>query len=314
MNQYERKKIPPAMRFQARDGEILKAIHDHDGLLARRQIKELFWANASQRAMGMRLSVLYHNHFLAWASPEQRRLRAIPEPLVWLGWRGILYLANLAEVDIPEPGNHGENQMRLLEKRLRKAGIRWQREPRWSQLSHDIAVNDFRLAVEGAASYWPSLELEEWLAEGDFLTDMDVISISKKRKKGIRPDGFFVLVDHMRKIQHSPARGRFLLELDNGTHPVTRFGRDKALPGIKYLRSAAYKKRFGFNSGRWLVVAQGKQRLSNLKDQTEKILGKDASVFFFTTLEQVQIKTVLNSPIWLRGGSDTPEQLVRTIR
>ncbi len=314
MNQYERKKTPPAMRFQARDSEILQAIHDHDGFLARRQIKDLFWADTSERAMQMRLSALYHNHFLEWASPEQRRIRAIPEPLVWLGWRGILYLANLANESIPEPSNNGENQMRLLEKRLRKEGIRWQREPRWSQLSHDIAVNDFRLAVEGAAKHWPSLELESWLAEGDFLTDMDVISVSQKRKKGIRPDGFFVLVDHLRKVKNSSVRGRFLLELDNGTHPVTRFGRNKAVPGIKYLRSVAYKKRFGFNSGRWLVVTQSRKRMLNLKGQTEVLLGKDAAVFYFTTLEQVQAKTVLNSPIWLRGGSDIPEQLVRNIR
>jgi len=320
-NRYMRRSIPPAMRFQSRDGEIIQALHKYDGVLARRQIKDLFWKSASIKTMERRLTLLYHNGFINLPSLDQRRTKPIPEPIVWLGWRGILHLAGQMEIDVPFPNNTGENQMRLLEKRLREKGIGWQREPRWSQLGHDIAVNDFRMAIERAAIKWPSITLESWVPEGDFLRQMDTIEFeykdqdgkTKKRRKGVRPDGFFVLLDHLRLINNSLARARFLLEFDNGNHPLTRFARDKAAPGVAYVRSREYKQRFGFNSGRWLVVCNGEKRLHNLKARTEKAVGVNASIFLFTTMGQIEPETVLNNPIWMRGGSKKVISLVNTI-
>jgi hypothetical protein len=312
---YQRRTTPPPMRFQARDGEILQAIYNYDGILARRQIKQLFWPQASLQAMERRLTHLYQSEYLNMPSSEQRRIFPISEPVVWLGWRGIVFIASQIGIDIDSPNPPNENRLRKLEKTLRDAGIRWQREPRWSQLAHDVAVNDFRMDVEQAAKHWPSISLEEWIPEGAFLTNMDTITISgkEKRQKGVRPDGFFVLLDHLRQISNSPAKARFLLELDNSTHPLNRFGRDKALPGLAYIRSSAYRSRFGFNSGRWLVVCKSKQRMLNLKKQTEKVIGKQAANFLFTTFEQVQPLTVLNMPIWLKGGSDERVPLVGNI-
>jgi hypothetical protein len=285
-------------------------------MLARRQIKKLFWSQASVQAMERRLTLLYHTSYLNMPSFEQRRIYPISEPVVWLGWRGIIFIASQIGIDIDSPNPPNENRLRKLEKQLRDAGIRWQREPRWSQLAHDVAVNDFRLAIEQAANHWPSISLEEWIPEGVFLSNMDTVTISGKegrRQKGVRPDGFFVLLDHLRQIHNSPARARFLLELDNGTHPLPRFGRDKALPGLAYLRSQAYKERFGFNSGRWLVVCRGKQRMFHLKAQTENSLGKAASVFLFATLDMIKPETVLSQPIWWRGGSKERFALVNNI-
>jgi hypothetical protein len=317
---FKRAAPPPPMRFQERDGQILSTIHQYDGVLSRRQIKAMFWPHASVQAMERRLSLLFHNSFLDWPDPDQRRTKPIPEPVVWLGWRGIMHVAQQICFEVQPPSTGRENQLRLFDKRLRTQGIRWQREPRWSQLAHDIAVNDFRMIVEQAAKKWPSLTLEKWLPEGDFFSDMDVITIqytnpkgeNKSRRKGIRPDGFFILVDHLRQINNSSARGRFLLEFDNGNHPLDRFGREKALPGLQYLRSEAYKNRFGFNSGRWLVVCNSKQRLQNLKFQTEKMVGKDAWIFLFTTMDQVKPDTVLNAPIWFPGGAKKVERLIKT--
>ena len=92
------------MRFQQRDESILKTIQSYDGILARRQIKEMFWEDASNQAMERRLSLLFHNHYLNWPNVEQRRTRPIPEPIVWLGWRGILHLAQQqTHFDAAEP-------------------------------------------------------------------------------------------------------------------------------------------------------------------------------------------------------------------
>ena len=309
---FERSSSPVPMRFQARDGQILEAIQRYDGVLARRQVQALFWRNANPKTMERRLSLLFHNGYLNMPSLEQRRIYPIPEPVVWLGWRGVLYVARQLEIEVSDPLSSNENQLRILEKKLRAAGLRWQREPRWSQLGHDIALNDFRMAIEQAVNHWPSLELEQWIPEGEFLSNMDVIQL-KHRSKGVRPDGFFTLVDHLRLINRSPAKARFLLEFDNGTHPVTRFGRDKAIPGMAYIRSQAYRDRFGFNSGRWLVVCQSERRMAHLKEQTEKVLGKNAGYFFFTFMEKVDAMSVLNKPIWLCGGSTEPVQLVKNI-
>lgn len=316
LTRFERKLTPPPMRFQARDAEILHAIHAYDGMLARRQIKQIFWPQASVQAMERRLSLLYHTGYINMPNFEQRRIHPIPEPVVWLGWRGIIYVASQMGVELDPPNPVNENRLRRLEKQAREASFRWQREPRWSQLAHDIAVNDFRLAVEQAANHWPSLSLGEWVSEGEFFSNMDTVSVANKtqaRKKGVRPDGFFVLIDHLRQIDNSPAKARFLVELDNSTHPLNRFGRDKALPGLAYIRSSAYRQRFGFNSGRWLVVCKSKARMVNLKRQTEKVLGKQAAVFLFATMEQITPNTVLNAPIWQRGGSSDRVALVGNI-
>ena len=303
---------PAPMRFQARDAGMLQAIHQYDGVLARRQVKSLFWENASVKTMERRLALLLKNGYLNMPSLQQRRIYPIPEPVVFLGWRGILHLARQLEIEINDPPTVNENQLRFLEKRLRDLGLHWQREPRWSQLGHDIALNDFRMAVEKAVSLWPSLEIEDWIPESQFLSRMDVVAVGKRRK-GVRPDGFFVLVDHLRLIHNSPAKARFLLEFDNGTHPLSRFGRDKAIPGMAYIRSRAYRERFGFNSGRWLVVCKSEQRMRHLKKQTEKVLGWNASYFFFTHMGKVDARSVLSNPIWLCGGSDKHIALVKNI-
>lgn len=303
---------PSPMRFQARDAEMLQAIQKYDGVLARRQVKDLFWKDANVKTMERRLTLLLRNAFLNMPTLEQRRIYPIPEPVVFLGWRGILYLTRQLEIEIADPPTVNENQLRKLESRLRTLGVHWQREPRWSQLSHDIALNDFRMSVEEAVSYWPSLEIEEWIPESQFLSNMDVVKM-RNRSKGVRPDGFFVLVDHMRLIHNSPAKARFLLEFDNSTHPVSRFGRDKAIPGMAYIRSRAYKDRFGFNSGRWLVVCRSQQRMLHLKAETEKVLGKNACHFFFTFMGKVAANSVLTSPIWLCGGSDDRVKLFHNI-
>lgn len=302
------------LRFQERDGQILLAIHSHDGLLARRQIKQLFWRQASQQAVDRRLGLLQTNGYLTIPTLQERRTHPIPEPVVWLGWRGILHLAAQAGLDVSAPNLPNESRLRRLEQELRAAGLRWLREPRWSQLAHDIAVNDFRMAVEAAVALWPSLSLETWIPEGEFLSQMDsVIVPGNQRRKGVRPDGFFILTNHLRQIGNSPAKARFLLELDNSTHPLSRFGREKARTGLAYIHSQEYRERFGYNSGRWLVVCKSRARLMNLKGQTEKILGRQAKLFLFTTISEVQPHTVLSVPIWIAGGSSQAQPLIPDI-
>ena len=122
------------------------------------------------------------------------------------------------------------------------------------------------------------------------------------------------------------ARGRFDLELtdppagivieeitpaEGVAEIVFHSDADKVKPGLLYLKSTAYKERFGYNSGRWLVVTTSEKRLDNLKHQTEAIAGRAASVFYFTTFAQVNPATILTAPIWRRGGETTLRPLLR---
>ena len=135
------------MSFQERDGKLLHKIHQYE-IMPRRYIKDLFWPDASWRAMEMRLSLLYHNGYIDWADEQQRRIHALPESIVWLGWRGAIWIANQNGIYVKQPKTFTEHQMRNLSKNLRRKGFRWLREPRWIQLAHDLNVVDFRIAIE----------------------------------------------------------------------------------------------------------------------------------------------------------------------
>ena len=104
-------------------------------------------------------------------------------------------------------------------------------------------------------------------------------------------------------------KARFLLEVDNATHSNRRFGREKVAPGLAYIMTPEFRARFGDNSGQWLVVTTGKQRLRNLMRQTYQVAGSSAGVFQFTTFHQLQTPSVLVDPIWWQVGKDAPVAL-----
>jgi len=309
------------MRFQERDGAILSAIYECDGVLARRHLRYMFFPDTTLRALQKRLLKLINNHYLARPTDQQWKTKPIPEPIYWLDWKGIIWVAGQNNVAVSPPANTGENQMRRLAKQLHDRGIRWVREPRWFQLSHDLAVVDFRLAVERAVSEVPSLSLEEWRHEDEFRSDGDTVGYQitdrdgkvKQGKKLVYPDSYFVIVDRQRAAQGLLARARLLLELDNATHANERFGREKVAPGLAYIKSPEYKARFGANSGRWLVVTTGERRMRNLMRQTRQVAGAGARNFLFMTFDQLKTGNILTEPVWWQVGREEPISLLLEI-
>lgn len=273
------------MRFTDRDSRILETIHAFDGVMGDYQIKRRFFTG--DRQCRGRLSVLFQHGFLA--RPDRKKRVSLPCMVYWLDKQGAAYVAGLNGQEIRE--------------------FSYRREPRWSQIIHDLAVNDFRLDVLEACKRHPKLSLEQWIPESEFWAYPDKVQFTdrngKKSSRNMRPDGFFV-------VRQGDYYSRLLLELDRATEDNPRFAREKVLPGIAYLRSKAYKQRFGFQSGRWLVVTTSERRMRNLKRQTEAVAGKDARVFYFTTADQVQMKTLLTEPIWYRGGDNQPSALFST--
>ena len=202
--------------------------------------------------------------------------------------------------------------------------ISW-RKPfeRWNRCEHDTAVNDFRIAMTQACSAHPELTLTEWIPERVFWRETDRITFSYTRggksitdTRGVRPDGYFVV----QQPGYSPSR--FLFELDRATEDHPRFIHEKLHAGVAYIKSPAYKQRFGYNAGRWLVVTSGEWRMRNLQEKAALELGGVATVFYFTTIDHVRrfdrhaqqatYHDVLTAAIWYQGASATPTTLFKS--
>jgi hypothetical protein len=306
----ERKEIS-SLRFQDRDEAILWAVYNHDGVVARRHIKDLFWNQKNWRGMARRLSFLKSQDYVQWPSMEQRKTHPIPEPVVWLGWRGALYLAGNSGLQVEEPKTANENQ-------LRDRGFYWLREPRWSNLRHDLTITDIRFWVKTSLQTIPHLVFEEWINESIFRIQTDFVDYKVQSRegewvlkhKGVIPDGYFSIIDQSRKEKGEPFRARFLLEVDMASRDNPSFGMDKAAPGGTYIKSPQYLQRFESNSGRWLVVTTGSVRMRNLLIQTRSRVGADAHLFYFTTFDQMAHSNFFLDPIWRQPTSNESVSLV----
>lgn len=258
------------MRLTERDRRILEAVHTYDGVLSFSQLQRLFFTGKSQSELRLRL--LYQNSYLA--RPDEGQRRRVPEMIYWLDKKGAEIVASLDGTPLPE--------------------FYWRKEPRWFQLEHDLEVTDFRLDLIQACQTDASIRIESWIPESEFWAYPDEVTYNfqgKPLKRHIRPDGFFMLNTGDHRI-------RYLLEIDRSTEDNPRFLREKILPGLAYLKSESYEKRFGHRSGRWLVVTTGERRLSNMLSQAS--LAKVNGLFYFTTFDKVNPKTLLHSPIWRR--------------
>jgi hypothetical protein len=268
------------MRLTQRDRHILEAIHAYDGMLGFSHIQRLFFTGKSQTEE--RLKLLYQHGFLQ--RPDRLQRMRLPEMIYWLDRPGAEYVASLMGVPFSDLG--------------------WRKEPRWSQVEHDLAVSTFRLDLQAACAASPDVQIETWIPEGEFLAYPDVVEYkfgSHTLRRRMQPDGFFTLLSQQHRI-------RYLLEIDRSTEDNPRFFREKILPGLAYIKSQAYEDRFGHRSGRWLVVTTGERRMRNMLQQAGRTAAR--GLFYFTTYARVTPATLLFSPIWQRADRDEPVPLI----
>jgi hypothetical protein len=278
-------------RFTKRDGEILEAIHRFDGMLSPSQVARLFFnPNTGLRQAQHRLHLLWGGGYLK--RPDRFKRMEIGAAVYFLDKKGASYVAGL----------RGE----IL------SGFKWRTKPRWSLVKHDLAVNDFIIDMMWSCGEHPYFELKEWIPSGEFWANPDEVKYTdhngKRAKRRVRPDIYFL-------ISFSGADGkrgnfRFLVEIDNGSEDNLRIGREKVLPGIAYIDSDAYEKRFGHKTGAFLFVTTSKRRVDNMMRRTEAVAGKRAGIFYFTWFDQVTPETVLTAPIWFRGSGGESGSLV----
>lgn len=279
----ERPKTVPGLVLQPRDLELFEAVHAFDGVLSEEQIRRLFF-KGGERACRYRLSKLWQNGYLAKPSREQRG--HLPCMIYWLDELGAKAVAS-------QQGAKFEQ-------------FQWVKHPRWGQVAHDIAVNDFRVDVLEAVQMIPQLELGTWYSEGVFRRWKDEVRFPTEKgmtRKQVTPDGYFELWLNAKKF-------RLLFELDMATRDNPNFVLEKARPCLGYIKSDLYRQRFGHNAGRVLVVTKSLLRLRYMKAKVEDALGSAAGVFLFSTFDLVNAETVLTEAIWYRGGEQVPSSLL----
>jgi len=259
------------MRLTERDLLILQAIYAFDEMLSFSQIKRMFFTGKSQAET--RMMLLYQNKYVNRPNQEQRR--RLPEMVYWLDRRGAEIVASLQGTAYK--------------------AFSWRKLPSLFQVEHRLAVNDFRLDMLDACAIDPHVSLETWVPESEFLAYPDTITYKYQNRsvpRRIQPDGFFMLKLPKRRL-------RYLLEIDRGTEDNPRFLREKILPGLSYLKSEAYKERFGHQSGRWVIVTMSDKRMHNMLNQARR--AKALGLFYFTTYDRVSPETLLHAPIWRRA-------------
>lgn len=271
------------MVFTSRDGRILEHINEYDGFLADYQVKELEFTGMRQAQD--RLGKLFHNGYLNRTNRNGKA--SFGAMIYWLTRKGAEHIAASTGIPIEE--------------------LAWTKQLPHSLVQHNLLVNDFTFILEQACKQAERLELGYWINESAFRTNPDRVEYrsltGKKAARNIIPDRFFYIV---RQDGEKKFYSRLLLELDVATHPNKRFADQKILPGIAYLHSEAYHRRFGSKSGRWLVVTTSQNRLAYLKETAERAAGREAMLWYFTTFEQVSAESVLTAPIWLPGGKEAP--------
>ena len=300
-----------------------KLLHDiaYDGFLARRHIRQLHWPHAKTHdAMKRRLRKLKASGHVNWPTKQEYRENGITEPIVYLDWKGALWVARDMGLDVPEPISESETEKRKLKKRLLERGFQFVRTPRLTQMPHEISVVDIRLAILQEAAIHSGLTIDplDTVPARQFRAQTDVVDFAyrtknrgtKKGQKGVEPDWYCPVISEVFKNRGQPFVVRLLVEYDNATHPNTRFAKTKISAAAAYIASPAYKARFGANSGAWLIIAKSANRMKFLMRTCKQASIRDEhKLFFFSHLDLVKQGRPLTSPIWLQVDWKQPAPL-----
>jgi hypothetical protein len=269
-----------------RDRQILDSIHRFDGIMADYQIDRRFFSGQGGSQFRLRMSFLTKEKYVKKTSASGGC------SVYGLTRKGARTVADFRHV--------------------RFQHFKYREQPKRGPLGHHLRVNDFRLDVIEACDLLPTLELEQWIAEGEFWSNPDEVTYrlpsGEKEKRQVIPDGFMVI--RQRTRGGTLLRYRLLLEIDRATETIKRIGQEKILAATAYLRSTTYQERFGHPSGRWLWVTTSKERALNLKAEVEKTAGPDARFFLFSSFDQVISTTLFTTPVWYQGGEEGQGSLI----
>ncbi len=269
-----------------RDVEVLRSLWLYNGVLADYQIYQLLFANTStMQVTKRRLGQLWRGGYIRRMNKAGTIVYGCN--VYWLTAKG-------ASI-VPTPPEYP-----------------FAKAPLWSQLTHDLVAADVALTIAMAASANASIQIRDWLPEIAFRSDPDTIIYTttqgERKKRRVEPDLYYQL-ERSKADGSKPFQSRLLIEVDMVQHRMKRIANEKFLAGTAYLRSDEYERRFGGKTGRWLFITPSMERLEHVKAEAEKVLGRDAEVWHFAKLDELNPATLLTEPVWHKGHAAEPVAL-----
>ena len=283
------------MQLTNRDRRIISLVWAYR-YLTRLQMQKLLFSrradgkeHSQKNIVTRRLMLLYQNGYLDRIhSPIAPHLGS--SPIVYcLARKGARFLAMEKDIEVVE--------------------LPWQRRQRDRALlflQHNLAINDFRIAVTLAADR-EGHEIPEWLDERS-LSEHQVKAVLRDiaqevgRRGAIVPDAYFTLSVGAR-------RASFFLEVDRG-HTEGRRIREKVRIYRQYYDRGLHEQHFDFKRFRVVTVTTSDRRLASLKGWAEAEAERTTWLFWFTTFGAVQPEAVLTEPIWEMAGEEGHRVLV----
>lgn len=271
LSKWRRSEQPLPHVLTDRDRAIIAAVAEYR-ILSREQIQRLFGIGTATRA-NFRLGKLFHNGYL------QRQ--AVP---VLHGSSQALYTLDRFGVPV------------AAERLGKDPASFWCPARKFSPLflTHQLAVNDVRIALELAARTHADRELMLWSSEYEakdrFFFGLEWLTLT--------PDAFLRF-----RVGHKVLNA--FLEVDLSSMPLRRF-KEKVERYVAYDASGRFNERHKSRHFRVLVVAKNQARLANLK---RAIAGWTSRVFWLAILSEIKSNGVL-SQIWQLTDREEPHPLL----
>lgn len=259
---FKRSKNP--LVLQERDKKIIALCHDYR-FLTQEQIRLLAGFGSQVRA-GIRLRKLFDNGYLS--------RRFLP---VFQGRAKILYFPGPKGAEIISEQS-GIDPLKIKQKRKQLLEIRN------FSLPHYLLINEFRLAFSLASKSNPEISLKSWKTQKEIPLSLE--------EKEFYPDAYFIY-GYRSKLYS------LFLEIDRSTETNKRF-QGKAENYLKYGFDGYYRKQFGFQFFRVLIVCQSLARLKNLKKLIEQ---KTDKMFWLAVQGDISPEKILTR-IWQRPAKD----------
>jgi hypothetical protein len=158
-------------------------------------------------------------------------------------------------------------------------------------VEHQLAVNDIYCAVKYPRVPAPDVRFRRWLAFYERIVPA----------LPLIPDGYFEL--------ETPAGIlAAFLEVDLGNEPL-KIWKEKIANYLELAVSGEFKRRFGEDQFRVLVVVPGERRLHSIR---ETVAAMTPKIFWFACQEEIRQGGVF-APVWFRPVGDDKQQLIRKL-
>lgn len=288
-SRFHRSEVLPGFSFQERDRNILVACFEYR-YLTRLQIQQLADIPCVTR-VNIRLRKLFDHQLL------DRRFIPTPtgtlQTIYFVGRRGDVYVAQ---------------ELGLESKQVARR-IRHNRQVKIGMISHDLAVNDFRIDVVKQVRGDERFIVEKWLDPGECERRFELNEAGRRVVTTLKPDGFF-------QVLHNGQRYSFFVEVDLSTSNHKKLA-SKFTNYVRLRQPGLSASAYGIQNYHVLVITKSASRRSNLKKLIEDSFSQAEYFWFANCADLGDIPFTV--PIWYRTGQEHPRALfqspkVRVIR